>query len=48
MLSNIFEQKIVIIFLTLYSIIMPLKYQVFENIIENGAFAPKEHMVHFP
>ena len=38
--------------LTLYSIIMPfftpLKYNVFENIMENGAFAPLEQMLHFP
>ena len=26
----------------------PLKYHVFENIMENGAFAPKEQMLHFP
>ena len=26
--------------LTLYSLITPLKYHVFENIMENGAFAP--------
>ena len=25
--------------ITLYSIIMPLKYHVFENIMKNGAFA---------
>ena len=25
-----------------------LKYLVFENIIENGAFAQKEQMLHFP
>ena len=37
--------------LTLYSIMVlltPLKYHVFENIMENGAFAPKEQMLHFP
>ena len=37
--------------LPLYSIITPLtsfKYHVFENIMENGAFAPKEHTLHFP
>ena len=37
--------------LTLSSIITPLtplKYHVFENIMENGAFAPKEQMLHFP
>ena len=34
--------------LTLYYIITPLKYQVFENIIENGAFAHLEQMLHFP
>ena len=28
--------------LTIYSIIMPLKYHVFQNIMENGAFAPFE------
>ena len=27
---------------------MPLKYHVFENIMENGANAPKEQMLHFP
>ena len=27
---------------------MPLKYHVFENIVENGAFAPLEQMLHFP
>ena len=27
---------------------MLLKYQVFENIMENGAFAYKEQMLHFP
>ena len=27
---------------------MPLKYHVFENIMENGAFAPNEQMLHFP
>ena len=34
--------------LTLYSIMTPLKYHVFENIKENGAFAPNEQMLHFP
>ena len=37
--------------LTLHSIIAlltPLKYHVFENIMENEAFAPKEQMLHFP
>ena len=37
--------------LTLYSIIMPLallKYHVFENIMENGAFALLEQMLLFP
>ena len=33
--------------LTLYSIKMPLKYHVFENIIENGAFALLEQMLQF-
>ena len=27
---------------------MPLKYHVFENIMENGAFAKKVQMLHFP
>ena len=27
---------------------MPLKYNVFENIMENGVFAPLEQMLHFP
>ena len=26
---------------------MPLKYNIFENIMENGAFAPLEQMLHF-
>ena len=26
----------------------PLKYHVLENIMENGAFAPKGQMLHFP
>ena len=34
--------------LTLYSIITPLKYHVYENIVENGAFALLEQMLHFP
>ena len=36
--------------LTFYSIKTPLKYHVFENIIEmeNGAFAPIEQMLYFP
>ena len=33
--------------ITLYSIIMPLKY-AFENIMKNGAFPPLEQMLHFP
>ena len=33
---------------TLYSILTPLKFHVFENIMENGAFAPLEQMLHFP
>ena len=38
---------------TLYSIIhltplTHLKYHVFENIMENGAFAPKGQMLNFP
>ena len=35
-------------YLTLYPIMTPLKYHVFENFMENGAFAPKEQMLHFP
>ena len=31
--------------LTLYFIMTPLKYHVFENIMENGAFAPKLHII---
>ena len=34
--------------LTLYSIITPLQYRVFENIMEKGAFALLEQMLHFP
>ena len=34
-------------FLTLYSMITPLKYHVFENIMENEAFAFLEQMLHF-
>ena len=37
--------------LTLYSIIAlltPSKYHVFENVMENGAFALSEQMLHFP
>ena len=34
--------------LTLYSIMKPLKYHVFENIMVNGAFAFLEQMLHFP
>ena len=29
-------------------LLMPLKYKVFENIMENGAFALLEQMLHFP
>ena len=32
-------------FLTLYSMIAP--FDAFENIMENGAFAPLEQMLHF-
>ena len=32
----------------LYSIITPLKYHVFENIMDNRAFALKEQMLHYP
>ena len=34
--------------LTVYSMITPLEYYVFENIMTNGAFVPKEQMLHFP
>ena len=34
--------------LTLNSIITPLKYHVFENIMVNGSFALLEQMLHFP
>ena len=34
--------------LTLYSIITPFKYHVFENIMENEAFPLLEQMLHFP
>ena len=34
--------------LTLYSIITPLKYHIFKNIMENGAFALLEQMLYFP
>ena len=34
--------------LTLYSIVTPMKYHEFENIMENGAFALLEQMLHFP
>ena len=34
--------------LTFYSIITTLKYHVFENIMENGAFALLKQMLHFP
>ena len=33
--------------LTFYSMIRPLKYYVFGNIMENRAFAPMEQMLHF-
>ena len=29
-------------------LLTPLKYHVFENIMENGAFALLEQMLHFP
>ena len=35
------------LWLNLSSIIAPLKYHVFENIMENGAFALLEQMLHF-
>ena len=31
--------------ITLYFIITPLKYHIFENIMENGAFAKMEHLL---
>ena len=34
--------------LTLFSIITPLKDGIFEKIMENGAFALLEQMLHFP
>ena len=35
--------------LSLFSILItPLKYHVFENIMENEAFAHLEQMLHFP
>ena len=37
--------------LTLYplkGLLAPLKYNIFENIMENGAFALFEQMLHFP
>ena len=34
--------------LTLYSIITPLNNDVFQNIMENGAFAPLQQILHFP
>ena len=34
--------------LILCPIITPLKYHVFENIMENGTFALLEQMPHFP
>ena len=36
------------IYLTLYSKITPLRYHVFENIMENDLFAAKEQKLHFP
>ena len=53
--QNMIDTKIqlpfeVVCFLTLYSIITlltPVKY-VFENIMEKGAFALLEQMLHFP
>ena len=32
---------------TLYSIMTPLKYHIFENIMENGAFAPLDQRSNF-
>ena len=34
--------------LTSFKPFTPLKYHVFENIMENGAFALLEQMLHFP
>ena len=35
-------------FTTWERILTPLKYYVFENILENRAFAPMEQLLHFP
>ena len=35
-------------YITLYSIMMTLKYHVFEKIMGNGAFAPLGQMLYFP
>ena len=42
-----FIPSISIYVLNLYSIITSLKYHVFENIMEKGAFALLEQMLHF-
>ena len=42
--ENIFEP---VCALTLYSIMAPLKYHVFENIMDYGAFALMEQTLHF-
>ena len=34
--------------ISLYSIMTPLKYNILENFMENGAFAFLEHLLHFP
>ena len=31
----------------LFHLLTPLKYNVFESIMENGTFAPLEQMLHF-
>ena len=33
---------------TLRCLLTPLKYQVFDNLKENGAFAPLEQVLHIP
>ena len=33
--------------ITFYFIIRPMKYHVFENIMENGAFGSNEQLLHF-
>ena len=54
-LSHLFKSNplsllslVILPYLTLYAMITPLKYHVFENSMENGAFALLEQMLHFP